>query len=77
MTARPPSYTDRVRHPDGALKPPQEKRGGVNLWWWIAAGIGAFVLIAIFRPQWLAKIGVHLSGASKAVGTVSNPMGWV
>jgi hypothetical protein len=47
--------------------------------WLVCAAIGALVLVVIFRPQWLAKIGVHvnLSGAAKAVGTVSNPMGWV
>ena len=71
------SYSERIRHPDDALTPQKEKSGGVS-WWWIVAGIVALILVAIFRPQWLAKIGVHinLSSAAKAVGAV-NPMGWV
>ncbi len=71
------SYEERVRHPSAALDPPKEG-GGLGWWWIVGAGIAAFILVAIFRPQWLARIGVHvnLSSAAKAVGA-ANPMGWV
>jgi len=68
------SYSEQIRHPGGALDP---QGGVVNWWWFILAGIAALVLIAIFRPQWLTKIGVHLPGAAKAVAAVANPMRWV
>lgn len=73
------SYSDQIRHPDGALNP---QPSGWPWWvWLIVAGITALILIAIFRPQWLAKIGVHvnLSGAGKALSAVGNvnPKGWV
>ncbi len=72
------SYSEQIRHPDGALNPPQEKQSGGAPWLWIfLVGIAALIFVGIYRPQWLAKIGVNLSGAAKAVGAVSNPMGWV
>ena len=67
------SYSDRIRHPDGALNP----QDGPN-WclWLIGAGIAvlaALVLIAILRPQWLARIGANLPGvpASLAITRTS------
>lgn len=71
------SYSKQIRHPDGALNPQREKKSGLSWWWFVYGGIAALVLIAIFRPQWFAKIGVHLPGAAKAVGAVANPMRWV
>ena len=50
------------------------KRSGNLLWWIIGAGIAALVLVAIFRPQWLGKIG---SGVLSATGGIANPYGWV
>lgn len=72
------SYSEQIRHPSGALEPPK-KNSNVSWWWVIGGGIVALILIGIFRPQWLAKIGIHvnLSGAAKAAGAVSNPMAWV
>jgi hypothetical protein len=72
------SYSERIRHPSGALNPPK-KSSRVNWWWFVLAGVAAFILIAIFRPQWLAKIGVqlNLSDASKALAGIANPRGWV
>ncbi len=73
------TFSEQIRHPAGALDPPKES-GGLSWWWWlIGGGFAALVLIAIFRPAWLATIGVHvnLSSAAKAVGAISNPMGWV
>ena len=68
------SYGEQIRHPGGALDLPQ---GGLSWYWWlIGGGIVALVLIVIFRPQWLAKIGVHVSTGAGAVGNL-NPMGWV
>ena len=75
----PEQIYPKPRHPSGTLNPPAETS---DLWWvWgllVVAGV-AFALVAIFRPQWLARIGVqvNLSGVAKAVGAVSNPMGWV
>jgi hypothetical protein len=71
------SYGERIRHPDGTLNPQREKKSG--FWWWvIGAGIVALILIGIFRPQWLAKIGIQFSsGAGKALGGIANPHGWV
>lgn len=70
------SYSEQIRHPDGALNP----QGGPSWWWWlIGAGIAALaalILVAIFRPAWLTKIGVNLSGAGKALRGI-NPRGWV
>ena len=73
------TFSEQVRHPAAALDPPKES-GGLSLWWLvICGGVAALILIAIFRPAWLAKIGiqVNLSSAAAAVGAVSNPMGWV
>lgn len=71
------SFSEEVRHPSGALDPPQ---GGLS-WYWllIGGGILALVLIAIFRPAWLGRIGIHinLSGPGKALGGIANPMEWV
>jgi hypothetical protein len=73
------SYSERIRHPDGALNPQPEKKSGFSWWWVIGGGMAALILIGIFRPQWLGKIGIHVnvSGAAKAVGAISNPLGWV
>jgi hypothetical protein len=75
------TYAARIRHPGEALDPPKNSGSfGVGWWWIIGVGLAAFVFVAVFRPQWLARFGVHvnLSDAAKAVGgAVSNPMGWV
>lgn len=71
------SYSEQIRHPDGALNPQREKNSGLSWWWFVYAGIAALILVAVFRPQWFAKIGLHISsGASKGVGGI-NPRGWV
>jgi hypothetical protein len=69
------TYAEQVRHPSGALDPPK-KSGGFSWWWFVYGGIAALVLIAIFRPAWLAKIGITFSGAAGAAGNL-NPLGWV
>jgi hypothetical protein len=69
------SYAEQIRHPSQALDPPK-KSSGLGLWWFLIGGIAALVLIAIFRPQWFARIGIHISGAGKALGGI-NPRGWV
>jgi hypothetical protein len=72
------TYSEQIRHPSGALNPPQEKKPSVSLWWYVAAVIAAFILVAVIRPQWLAKIGIQApSGGGAALGDVSNPHGWV
>ncbi len=56
------NYGERIRHPDGALNPPREKKGGgVN--WRLLAGlvVVALIVVVILRPQWLQKIGVHIA----------------
>ena len=56
---------------DGASNPPRGKKRSVNRWWWlVGAGIVALVLVAIFRSQWLGKVGSQ-------VFRVANPYGWV
>lgn len=69
------SYAEQVRDPSLALNPPQGKQSAVNWWWWIVASIVALLLIGIYRPQWLAKFGIHLGGSSGLGGI--NPHGWV
>jgi len=73
------SYTEQIRHPDGALNPAEEKeRDGASWWWWVVAAMVALVLIGIYRPQWLEKIGVYVARSSgEALGGIANPMGWV
>ena len=69
------SYSDQIRHPDGALNP-QGKKSGLSWWWFVIGGIAALVLIGIFRPEWFVKIGIRISGAGKAFRNI-NPQGWV
>lgn len=72
------SYAEQIRHPDGALNPPREKQSGLNWWefvavhwlWFLVGGIVALIVIGRIRPQWLAKIGIHIGG-------IVNPYGWV
>jgi hypothetical protein len=61
---------------DGASNPSRRKTRAMNRWWWwlVGAGIVALVLVAIFRSQWLGKVG---SQVSKGTGEVANPYGWV
>jgi hypothetical protein len=68
------SHSEQIRHPGGALDP---QPNGLPWWCWlIGGGIVALILIGIFRPAWFAKIGIHISGAGKALGNI-NPRGWV
>jgi hypothetical protein len=71
------SYSEQIRHPDGALNPPQQKKSSIGWWWFIFAGIVALILVAIFRPQWLEKIGIHIARGGGGMLPPANPMGWV
>jgi len=66
---------EKPPHPSTYLDLPK-KSGAVSWWWFLLAGVAALILVGIFRPHWLVKIGVHinLSSAARVVGVVSNPM---
>jgi hypothetical protein len=77
------SYTERVRHPSGALDPPQEKSGGFWPWllnggwrWLFGGAVVALILVGWLRPAWLGKLGVHVAQSGEALGGVVNPFGW-
>lgn len=77
------SYSEQIRQPDAVLNPPQQKQGeqtsGVNWWKWIiillVVKVILVILVARYRPQWLAKLGIHFGGGGGLGGI--NPNGWV
>jgi hypothetical protein len=73
------TYSEQVRHPDAALSPAREKKGvRVNWRLIVALAFVALILIAVFRPAWLSKLGIQFAGgAGKALGGIANPRGWV
>ena len=66
------TYDERIRHPDGALNPPQEKRGLSRLSWILLAIVVALVLA--WRSGWFGKI---VATGAAAVEPIANPHGWV
>lgn len=73
-------YAQQIRHPDGALHPPQEKKSSGLAWWqWLLILLLVkVILIAViyrYRPDWLAKLGIYFGGSSGLGGV--NPHGWV
>ena len=71
------SYSERVRHPSGALDPPKEKSEGQNWDRWLLIVLVVAVLIVAWRVGWLDKIIAPAKAVVNAVTPVANPHGWV
>jgi hypothetical protein len=68
------SYSEQIRHPSGALDPPENvKRRGLSRLSWILLGLCALALI-VWRAGWFDKVAA--TGAS-AVTPIPNPHEWV
>lgn len=69
------TYSDRIRHPDGALDPPTEtKRRGMSRIGWVLLALIVAALLA-WQAGWFGKIAA--TGGASAVRPIANPHGWV
>jgi hypothetical protein len=70
------SYSERIRHPSGALNPAREKEQSRSRLIWLLLGLAAFGYFA-YRMGWLNKMAATGAKVVSAVRPVANPQGWV
>ena len=70
------SYEEQIRHPSGALDPPEDKEQGASRWFWVLLGLAALTYFA-WRMGWLDKIIASAKAGANAVKPIANPYGWV
>jgi len=71
------SYSDRIRHPSGALNPSRDEGWSREWWFWILLGLAAAFGYFAWRKGWLDPIIAAAKAVVKAARPIANPHRWV